>query len=89
MRREAYLRVWPEGAAGEAADDVQDLARAMYQMIHDGGLDALNEMDGLRPHAAAVLMVAADELMMESELEQPEELIAVNGPVLYTLVETW
>lgn len=34
-------------------------------------------------------MASADELMTEPELEQSEELIAVNGPVLYALVDPW
>ena len=47
--RAAYLRVWPDDTAEDAATDVDHLGRAIYQLEHAAGSAALEEIPGLAP----------------------------------------
>lgn len=91
--REAYLKVWPDDTPDQADEDVQDLGRALYQVMHAGGVDALDETPGLQPTAGVLLTVAREQLMsgadFESIVEQPEALFAVDGEILYSQSDVW
>ena len=60
--RAAYLRVWPDDDEAAASADVGGLGRALYQLVHAGGLDALSEpVPGLLPLTATTQVHAVQE----------------------------
>lgn len=50
--RSAYLRVWPDDTAQDAAADVDHLGRAIYQLEHADGPAGLEDVPGLAPRRA-------------------------------------
>lgn len=91
--RAAYLEVWPDDSADDASEDVQDLGRAIYQIIHAGDLEALNEVEGLQPTAGLMLTVAREHLISATEVESfVDDLgrhFTVDGEVLYSQSDIW
>ena len=91
--RAAYSQVPDEDAADIDIDDVDDLGRALFQIVQAGGIDALSDVAGLEPVAGIVLALGRDELMSEDELddlmEDPAELFAGEGDILYSQAEVW
>lgn len=73
--RQAYLRVWPEDGAEAAAADVTHLGRALYQIAHADGWDALDEVEGLRPTGGVVLVQPSDELLGADPDQWPEDAL--------------
>ena len=59
--RAAYLQVWPEDGADDAAADVNHLGRAIYQIAHAEGWDALGDAPGLRPTGGLFVVVELDD----------------------------
>lgn len=84
-------------ASDEATDidteDVDDVGRALFQIVQAGGIDALSDVAGLEPVAGIVLALGRDELMSEEDLddlmEDPAELFAGEGEILYSQAEVW
>jgi hypothetical protein len=91
--REAYSTVWPDDTAEQANEDVNDLGRALYQVMHAGGIDAFDETPGLRPTAGVVLTVAREQLIAGADLEamikNPGDLFTVDGEILYSQSDVW
>lgn len=91
--REAYLKVWPDDTASQADEDVQELGRALYQLMHAGGVEALDETPGLQPTAGVVFAVAREQLIsgadFESIVEDPDALFAVDGEILHSQSDIW
>lgn len=91
--RGAYLRAWPDDTPEQAAADVTHLGRAVYQVMHAGGLDALSQTEGLQPTAGIVLTIAVEQLLSGADfdglLEHPQDLLAVDGEVLYSQTDAW
>jgi hypothetical protein len=91
--RAAYSQVSAEDAVDLDIDDVDDLGRALFQIVQAGGIDALSDVEGLEPVSGIVLAVSRDELMTEEDLDEliddPTELFAGEGEVLYSQAEVW
>ena len=91
--RATYLRLWPDETPDDAANEVQTLESAIYQLVHDGTIDALNEVEGLQPVAGLTLTVAQDELLdpedFQSYIDNPDELFRVSGPILFSEGDVW
>lgn len=92
--RGAAATAGPNGADHTAADDVAPLARAIFQIVQAGGIDALNDVDGIEPVVGVVIAVAREELLTEDEVdalleEDPGELFAGEGEVIYSQSEVW
>ncbi|MFI6325083.1 hypothetical protein ACIBG8_46735 [Nonomuraea sp. NPDC050556] len=68
--RAAYLRVWPDDTEKDAASDVHDVNRAIYQLLH-AAPDPLDNIPGLRPGAWVQLTLAATEPL---NLDDPFEI---------------
>jgi hypothetical protein len=74
--------------------DVAPLARAIFQIVQSGGVDALNDVDGIQPVVGVVLAVGREELLTEDDVdalleEDPGELFAGEGEVIYSQSEVW
>jgi hypothetical protein len=91
--RAAYSQVSDEDAVALDVEDVDDLGRALFQIVQAGGIDALSDVAGLEPVSGIVLAVGRDELMTEEDLDEliddPTELFAGEGEVLYSQAEVW
>lgn len=92
--RKAAAAAEPNGAADVAAEDVAPLARAIFQIVQAGGIDALNDVDGIQPVVGVMLAVGRDELLTEDDVdelleEDPGELFAGEGEVIYSQSEVW
>lgn len=92
--RKAAAAAEPSGAADVAAEEVAPLARAIFQIVQAGGIDALNDVDGIQPVVGVMLAVGRDELLTEDDLdelleEDPGELFAGEGEVIYSQSEVW
>jgi hypothetical protein len=55
--RRSYLKVWPNDTEEDALSDVTDLGRALYQVAHAGGWDALTKLTGLQPTAKVTWVI--------------------------------
>jgi hypothetical protein len=87
--RAAYLEVWPEDSAEAAAADVSYLGRALYQIGHARGWDALPETAGLRPLGGLVRIQLQDEALGNEPDEWPEDVFVVDGETIYELSEVY
>jgi len=91
--RAAYLQAWPEDTPEQAAIDVAHLGRALYQVMHAGGLEALNQTDGLQPTAGVALTLGHERVLsgadFEALFEHPEDLFVVDGEVLHSQTDVW
>ncbi len=74
--RHAYRRVWPDDDAEAAEADVTDLGRALYQIAHADGWDALDDVAGLEPVGGVVIIRPADELLGDDPEGREEDLFA-------------
>jgi hypothetical protein len=78
--RAAYLEVWPDDARRDAEADVEDVGRAIYQISHAHGLDALLEAEGLAP-TAGITVIHTQEHPLEAEgLDEAIDSLDTNGP---------
>jgi hypothetical protein len=91
--RAAFSMAFPDDASAAATDDVQDLGRAIYQVVHAGGIDALNDVAGLDPVVGVVLAVGRDDLLTEEDvdalMDDPGELFAGEGEIIYSQADVW
>ncbi|MET1039257.1 MAG: hypothetical protein ABW075_13365 [Aeromicrobium sp.] len=91
--RTAYSAAFPNDALDAATDDVHDVGRAIYQVVHAGGIDALNDVAGLDPVVGVVLAVGREDLLTEADLDaltdDPGELFAGEGEVIYSQADVW
>jgi hypothetical protein len=91
--RTAYSTVSPDEAPELPEEDVDDLGRALYQIVHAGGIDALSATAGIEPVTGVILALGRDELMaaedLDDLLEDPAEIFAGEGEILYSLAEVW
>ena len=83
--RAAYREVWPEDGEEDAAADVTDLGRALYQVQHAGGLAGLEDVAGLDPLGSTTWYVDVTD-----EEEPPEDPYRDDSPqLLLRLDETF
>ncbi|TMC63872.1 MAG: hypothetical protein E6J16_08035, partial [Chloroflexota bacterium] len=61
--RRSYLKVWPNDTEEDASRDVTDLSRALYQVAHAGGWDALTRLAGLQPTAKITWVIQNAQLI--------------------------
>jgi hypothetical protein len=91
--RTAYSKISPDEAPELPEEDVDDLGRALYQIVHAGGIDALSATAGIEPVTGVILALGRDELMaaddLDDLLEDPAEIFAGEGEILYSLAEVW
>lgn len=78
--RRAYLRSWPDDDADAAAADVTHLGRALYQLAHADGWDAVGEAPGLRSTGRSVLVIGR-ELAPGAD---PDDDTEDQGELLYS-----
>lgn len=61
--------------------------------MHAGGVEALDETPGLQRTAGVVLTVAREQLIsgaaFESIVENPGDLFALDGEILYSQSDIW
>ncbi|MCW2839531.1 MAG: hypothetical protein JWR55_1014 [Aeromicrobium sp.] len=91
--RVAATTISPEDALDATTEDVDDLGRALYQIVHAGGIDALNDVAGLDPVVGVILAVGRDDLLTEEDLDElmddPGELFAGEGEIIYSQADVW
>lgn len=91
--KKAFAKVSPDEAPAAAGEDVDDLGRAIYQIVHAGGIDALSDVPGLEPVVGIMLALGRDELLTEKDvdelLDDPAELFAGEGEIIYSQSEVW
>lgn len=89
----AYREAFPDEPLDAAIDDVQELGRALYQIVHARGVDALADVEGLEPVVGIILAVGRDELLTEADLDElqddPGELFSGEVDVIYSQAEVW
>ncbi|HVQ91239.1 MAG TPA: hypothetical protein VMU51_09385 [Mycobacteriales bacterium] len=78
--RLAYREVWPDDTAEDAAVDVADFSRAIYQVMHAGGIAALDETPGLEPAGAFTSITEADTLLDDDPAGFPEHPFILADP---------
>lgn len=71
--RESRRRSWGEADSEGTAGDVTHVGEALYQIAHADGWDALDQVDGLQPTGAVVLVQASEELLGNDPDEWPQE----------------
>lgn len=69
--RQAYRQAWPDNTDEDATEDVSHLGRALYQVMHAGGLAALGHTPGLSAGGSQTWFVEADELLDECTDRDP------------------
>lgn len=73
--RSAYLEVWPDDTAEDAANDVTTLGRALYQVAHAAGTwTVLDKTDGLDVTGRVIVLVDADETLGSEPDDWPEDV---------------
>lgn len=87
--RAAYLRVWPDDHAEDAAADVADLGRALYQVAHADGWDSLGRVEGLRPLGGLTHVVDQRELLSADPEDSPRDAFITDGEVIYQHADVW
>lgn len=87
--RAAYLELWPDDSETDAADDVEGLGRALYQVAHAGGWDSLLELEGLSPVGGITLVVSQDEPLDEDPDTWLEQLGIDEDELLYAQSDVW
>ncbi|GAA2007037.1 hypothetical protein JL107_03695 [Nakamurella flavida] len=91
--RAAYAQAWPDDSAEAAAEDVNHLGRAIYQITHAGGFDALDDVPGLDPTAGIALVIGRDRAMsgtdLEAAIEDPAPLFVLDGEILHSEGDIW
>lgn len=87
--RAAYLEVWPDGDEEAAAAEVTHLGRALYQIAHARGWDALDEVDGLVPTGALTVVHRQEDLLAGDSDEWPDDLFEQAGEVIYSQSDVW
>jgi len=91
--RTAYGKISPDEAPELPDEDVDGLGRALYQIVHAGGIDALSATAGIEPVTGVILALGREELMeaddLDDLLEDPAEIFAGEGEILYSLAEVW
>lgn len=91
--KKAFAKVSPNEAPEAADEDVDDLGRAIYQIVHAGGIDALSDVPGIEPVVGVMLALGRDELLTEEDvdelLDDPAELFAGEGEIIYSQSEVW
>lgn len=90
--KKALAKVSPDEALA-ADEDVDDLGRAIYHIVHAGGIDALSDVPGIEPVVGVMLALGRDELLSEEDvdelLDDPAELFAGEGEIIYSQSEVW
>lgn len=87
--RQAYLRVWPDDDEAAAAADVTHLGRALYQLAHADGWHSLDQVEGLRVTAGAVVVVEQDELLGGDPDDWPDDVFEPEGELLYSQADVF
>ncbi len=91
--KEAFAKVSPDEAPDAADEDISDLGRAIYQIVHVGGVDALSDVAGIEPVVGIMLALGRNELLTEEDvdelLDDPAELFAGEGEIIYSQSEVW
>jgi|GEM_PF-6401919 len=93
--RQAYREVWPDDPPEAAGEDVDGLGRAVYQIMHARGSDAIYEADGLQMVAEVKLVLARDELMTEADLDDDDDergfanVFDADAEIIYALTSVW
>ncbi|TAL41483.1 MAG: hypothetical protein EPN91_10530 [Salinibacterium sp.] len=71
--RLAYLRIWADDTEQDAERDVNHLGSALYQIAHDSGTwRSLDDVEGLRPTGATVLVLPVDTTLGADPHTWPE-----------------
>lgn len=87
--RAAYLRTWPDDSEADAIADVTDIGRALYQLGHADGWDALNHVAGLQPTAGLIRVVRQDQLLGSDPAAWPPDVFQLDGETVYQQAESW
>lgn len=75
--RSAYLEVWPDETAQDAANDVTTLGRALYQVAHAAGTwTVLDKADGLEVTGRVIVLVDAEQTLGSETDDWPEDVFA-------------
>jgi hypothetical protein len=83
--RAAYAEVWPDDSPEDAAADVSDLGRALYQVQHADGPAALEDVPGLLPVGSTTWYVDVSD-----QEEAPEDPFGTDGSrLLFRLDEVF
>lgn len=78
--RAAYLEVWPDDTRRDAEADVDDVGRAIYQINHAKGFDALLNADGLAPTAGMTVIHAQENVLDAVALDAAVDALDTQGP---------
>lgn len=91
--KKAFAKISPDEAPEAADEDVDGLGRAIYQVVHAGGIDALSDVPGIEPVVGIMLALGRDDILTEEDvdelLDDPAELFAGEGEIIYSLSEVW
>jgi hypothetical protein len=63
----AYMTAWPDDVEEDAVLDVSQLGRALYQIMHVGGLSSLSGVPGLEPAGSTTWILGTSESLDEYE----------------------
>jgi hypothetical protein len=70
--------VWPEDTDVDAAGEVTNLGRALYQVQHAGGFAALDQTPGLEPAGATTWIMEATESLDQDPDNWPHDPFALG-----------
>lgn len=87
--RAAYLVSWPDDTEDDAAEDVNHLGRALYQVAHAHGWDALTHTSGLSPTGAVTAVVPREDVLRGDTDDWPEDPFTDPGDRLYQEDDVW
>jgi hypothetical protein len=73
--RAAYRNAWPDDTANDAAADVADIGRALYQIAHaSGSWSSIDDIAGIDIAGRTILAVSTDETLGSDAEDWPEDL---------------
>lgn len=75
--RAAYRDAWPDDTAEDAAADVTDVGRALYQIAHaSGSWSSIEDVDGVNVSGRVIVAVSTDETLGSEADDWPDDLFA-------------
>jgi hypothetical protein len=73
--RAAYSEVWPDDTAEDAAADVTNLGRALYQIAHaSGSWSSIEEVNGITVTGRVIVAVSAEKTLGSESGELPDDV---------------